>query len=547
MNLNDKNVLIIQLARSGDLLQTANAVAMAQKQHPTANFYLVARESFIKPVQDILLKTYKEIVTLSPMKEMIKEDTDLLDMRSYLRDIIKDIDSLELDYIFNFSFNKSSSYLSSLIKCPNKYGSYRNLNNQIVINDVWGQYIYSNVLGNTVNPFNLVDLFSFALGVTHFDSVAIPKKFGTSIIVHPFASNSKKRWNNQKWINTLHHITTDIPDTSVFIVGSKDDELEANQIANHELLKDRSIITFIDKNSKELIDLFKECRLFLGHDSLLSHIAAHTHTPSLILSLGSVRPNDTTPYNEFAYNLAPKIGCFPCKLESPCDDYACHEQINMNVVIDMAKQIFDQGLINDDFMDKYDQRTYGSQLNIYAHERSENGLVQYKLNYSLPDIKEIFLHFYTIIWQFYLRDISLNVPYSHMEAQDLDHLYQYKISLAKIQRLYQFASNYSSELCDELNKKNLDKDKLSVLMNKLEEIDQMLFAIVKSFPYLSPLVNFFYIKKNNTKGTTAQDMAIGSQLTFFEGTNIAGAFLELVEQTLIYNQYKTNNNGEVDI
>lgn len=547
MNLNDKNILIIQLARSGDLLQTAMAVSMAQMQYPKAKFYLVARENFITPVLEILDKTYEDIITLSSIRNLINEETKLLDIRSHLRDVIKTIDSLEIDAVFNFSFNTPSGYLTSLIKCENKFGPFRNDNNQIIIKDTWSQYIYSNVLGNTVNPFNLVDLFSFTLGVKEFKSVSMPQKFGTNIIVHPFASNAKKRWNTQKWINTLHHISSEHIDTSIFIVGAKSDEAEALEIANHELLKDRSIITFINKSSSELINLFKECRLFIGHDSLLSHMAAHTHTPSLIISLGSVRPNDTSPYNDFAYNLAPKIGCFPCRLESPCDDFACHEQVDMNVVIDMSKELFKNGMIDDHFMAKFQERSYGDRINILGHERSENGLVQFKLNHSLPDIKEIFLHFYTVIWQFYLRDISLNVPYSQLEPEDLEVLYHYKNSLMKVKKLYQFASNYSSELCDELKKKDLDKNKLNILMNKLGEIDQMLFTIVRSYPFLSPLVNFFFVKKNNTIGTTPQDMAISSQLTFYEGTHMAAAFLELIDQTLIYNQYKEPGKNEVDV
>lgn len=544
MNLNGKNIAIIQLARSGDLVQTANAVRIAKQENPGAHFFLIAREQFVTPVAKILTEAFEDIILIQSIK---KDNTQsLFEVRTGLRDTLKSIEALQIDTVFNFTFTKASTYLMSLLKAKSKFGPYRNNLNQIEIKDVWGQYIYSNVLGNTVNPFNLVDLFSFALGVKKFKHPIAVRKSGTAIIVHPFASNDKKRWTTHKWINYLHHLSEEFNQTQIFIIGSNNDREECDHILDHQLIKNRKITGFLGKGSEDILSLFQKTSLFIGHDSLLSHIAAYSQTPSLILSLGSVRPNDTSPYNDMAFNLAPRMNCFPCPLESKCDDYACHDKLDLSLVLNLSKEIYHNGSVTDDFLIKNFDRNYMQQVDLYAHERTEDGLIQYKLNQSLPNTKELFLHFYTVLWQFYLRDLSCNIPYSKVDPNELDTLYHYRLAAEKVKNLYQFACKYSEELGKDLQKQKIDKDKVTNLTIKLSEIDQMLFSVVNAYPYLGPLVNMFFVKKNNADGITPYEITISSQLTHYEAVNMCKALIELLEQTLIYNQYQ-DAKQEVDV
>ena len=96
-------------------------------------------------------------------KIFFKEVTSLR-RESSLSEILLELNAKKFDVTVNLSFNKSASYLNSLIKSQLTLGMSRNNKSEIVINDRWSQYVYSNVMNSFDTPFNLVDIYRYILG-----------------------------------------------------------------------------------------------------------------------------------------------------------------------------------------------------------------------------------------------------------------------------------------------------------------------------------------------------------------------------------------------
>ena len=205
----------------------------------------------------------------------------------------------------------------------------RNLNE--IIPDKWSQYLYANVLTGDYNTFSLVDIFSSIIGSKKRRPKAIiQEKKSNSLVIHPFTSQKRKTWKISKWIEVLYKI---LKETSykIYLVGGTSDIDGAKKILEHPLITSFSdkIENWVgDKSVQNVFTLLGKANLFIGHDSMVGHLAALQQTPSVIVILGNARPMETSPYNPNAFILVPKTDCFPCQLQKKCDVYLCHQDIS---------------------------------------------------------------------------------------------------------------------------------------------------------------------------------------------------------------------------
>src|SRR3989338_1975592 len=156
-----KQICIIQLLRTGDIVQTIQAVEQYKEVHEDIIFTLVARKKFAEPIMFLINRYFDKVIFI---------DTKSLDKNSFKASIdsinndLKDVISIQHDIVINLSFSKASEYLTSILKAKNKLGLRRNKRGEIVIDDTWSQYVFATVMNGTLNPFNLVDIFSFMIG-----------------------------------------------------------------------------------------------------------------------------------------------------------------------------------------------------------------------------------------------------------------------------------------------------------------------------------------------------------------------------------------------
>jgi len=105
---------------------------------------------------------------------------------------------------------------------------------------------------------------------------------GNNVIlaVHPGSGSSQKNWPEEKWIEALQCLAAN-PRLHFLLVGGEAEEGRPERIGPH-LPRDR--YTLADKMPlTELAEKLRLCRLFAGHDSGITHLAAAVGVPVLAL------------------------------------------------------------------------------------------------------------------------------------------------------------------------------------------------------------------------------------------------------------------------
>jgi len=540
-----KTIAIMQLTRFGDLIQTLQAIDNLKQLYPQYRVILIARSQFAQPLNFLIKSKVDKLYLLDTQKIFSNKDlTGIKGAVSELDTFLNSVNSEDIEVLVNLSFSKSSNYLATLINSNHHIGSHFNKTHNTIVSDKWSQLLYSTVMRGNLNPFSLVDLFRNIIGLKPSPSnVSLVKsQKRKSILIHPFASSERKSWKVEKWVEIIYRLLKDHPDYSITLAGAKNEVLKSQLICENPLLKTfQSRITNLTGKTN-LEELFKELsvnQFFVGHDSMVGHLASLTQTPTLTISLGSVRPHETTPYHVNAYNLAPKTKCFPCFPSDNCQYYQCQHDIPYQAVTGAVKCLIENGEINSENIKQQTSSFHLSSVNLYK-AKYENGVFGLtNLCETHLDHQEIFRTFYKITWSFVLGDQEINSTFPKLNPKTHKELL---MSLNGIQHLYElseFGMKYSQYILEEIASQNPSIQKIKEFSKKIDEIDQLQRLVEKTHPYLAPIIDYFTLRKGNLFGENVVQLTESSYKVFEECSNICSIIFELVESTI--SEHKNNN------
>lgn len=528
-------VIILQLTRIGDILQTMQMVNQARQEYPNLEVSIVTRKKFSSGIKFLLEKTFNNIYEIEVLS-LFENKKDLASGRAQLNNLCKEINKQQYDLSINLSFNKSSSYLNSLINAKTKMGLFRNALGELAVYDKWSQYIYSTVMTGPQNPFNLVEIYRNILGVKSFKAQNVKKEINDTIIVHPFASHKKKKWHVSKWFETIYTLSKKHPTSKIIIVGNDEDSKE-----QYKLLDYSSFAEIQDKvefgagklSIEEVYNKLKNAKLFIGHDSMVSHLAAITDTPSIIVSLGTVRPAETTPFHDKVINIVPKSKCYPCALETNCSLYSCHSDINHQVVVGIANIILQDKEISKETLFENISTFHLDSCKLYYAQINKAGnfnLVNFTDDYM--SYNETIHSFYKLIWSLYFKDEEIFVNTPQITKATAAQLLENLNGLQYLFELFNFGAKYSKQLVEESKKSDCNSEIVTSLISKLSEIDRLCDVTKKTYNLTASLIDYFYVAKANAKGNGLREIAENYLVLFHDSLNICAMLYELVENTV---------------
>jgi heptosyltransferase III len=132
------------------------------------------------------------------------------------------------------------------------------------------------------------------------------------ITIHPGSGSPRKNWPAENWRRLIDGLPgpvslilgeAEAPQWSAWATRSGDGQgADANK-----RLGVKPLHLFLNRPLEELVDHFAQCRLFLGHDSGISHLAAACGARCVLLfgptgtsrvgATGSQRPGGSLPFN----------------------------------------------------------------------------------------------------------------------------------------------------------------------------------------------------------------------------------------------------------
>lgn len=539
-NSGQPTIALLQLTRLGDLIQTVQAVANFKNAHPNYRIVLIARSQFAKPLSFALNQHFDAVYTLDT--QSIFQDHETAGLSKSINGInsfLNEIKAEKIDALINLSFSKSSSYLTSLIPAVHKIGSFHDFNNKVQMNDKWSQILYSTVMRGALNPFSLVDLFKNIIGIKHTEPThATPANLSSRqnlIVVHPFASSDRKAWKAEKWVEVIYKTLKDNDKCTITIVGAKNEMLKSHVITENPLLKQYSarLLNITGKTSiEELSKVIAQAKLFVGHDSMVGHLAALNSTPTLTISLGNVRPHETTPYQMNAYNLAPRTKCFPCFPSDSCAYTQCHHDIPYQLVSNIIKQLMTGTPIDADWIKNANSSFHLSSVNFYRSRFHNGQLTLDSLISDQQDVADIFRTLYRVTWSFVMNNVEENFPFPKLTPTSHRDLLDAMTGLQHLFELSEFGQKYSRYILEEISSPTPSISKIKEYSKKIDEIDHLQAMVQKTSPYLAPIIDYFTVRKGNLFGENIVKLTESSYYCFEENAQLTSVMYELIQNTI---------------
>lgn len=545
-----KTICLVQLTRIGDVIQVIQTAVRLKETREEIRLAFIGRREFSKPLEFLLKQVFDEIFYLDLSEHINNGKGELAGTVSSLTEFVKEVSALNISALINYSYSRSSAYLCSLITAQHKLGLYYDQNSNIMIHDNWSQFVYSNVLGTSLNPFSLVDLYFRTLGVEPYKEQVptVREVKNKKIVIHPFASHARKKWKESKWIEIIYKVLKEHPTAEVNIVGSKEEEGLTTQITTAAILAPFSNRLFSHvgkKNIEGVYQLLGESDLFIGHDSMVGHLASLQGIQTLTISLGTVRPVETTPYIAGGYVITPRTKCFPCAPSDECQLYQCHSDITHQYAYSVIDSLLNKEEITHELVANKNVHLHMNSAHLYRTEFSNEGFFNLApvLNQGM-DTDDVLRRVYRVLWCFILSEAQEKTDYPEINQTIHADLLNTLKGLQTLYELAEFGKKYSRYILEEISGKTPDIAKIKEFSAKIDEVDSLKEVVKKSYPSSAPIINYFRLKKGNLSGNNLVEITESSFLTYNECAQCTGAAYELIEGTIA--EYKLKNNIKIN-
>ncbi len=296
-------ILIIQLARLGDIYQTWPVVRGLKRAYPKAEIHFLARKKFLSACEGISeINKVWQLDTRSILEPLIEEQPSFKKTFDQLDQILSGLENEKFDKVINLSFSPLSSFMTHNLELNGAEvrGYSRHSDGFFNPVDDASAYFYSQVGPGRPNRVHLTEVFAQVAGVDLRDEDWNPGKYPSSkfskagaIVVHLGASEVKKSYGSHKWIQVVRGLL-EKTNREVILIGSKEERdlgFVVENVSSH-----RKPTNLVGKTElSDLFDIFSQASVLVGCDSGPVHIASLTKTPVLNLSFNSVNFWETGP------------------------------------------------------------------------------------------------------------------------------------------------------------------------------------------------------------------------------------------------------------
>jgi ADP-heptose:LPS heptosyltransferase len=303
-------ILVLELARLGDIFQSWPALRALKRLHPQAQIEVLSRGRFQAALEGLeVVSKIRLLPTQEIMSPLFETQLDVKTAHARMSAFVQELKDEKYDWILNFSFSPFSSYLTRCLAHEHTKvcGYSRTTDGFLAIPDDMSAYFYAQVGVNRPNRFHLADIFGTMVAADLIEEdwrgpkglIANPQ--APDVLVHIGASEQKKQISPIKWATILNQFMK-LKDVRIGLIGAAGEVEIANQILSS--VSSEKILNFVgETNLSQLFALIKGAKLVVGADSAPMHMASLTRTPCVNLSLAAVNFWETGPRAPGSYIL----------------------------------------------------------------------------------------------------------------------------------------------------------------------------------------------------------------------------------------------------
>lgn len=293
-------ILISQLARLGDILQTIPTINALHRTNPGVEIHLLVRGRFKAAAELVPHVSKIWILDSENIFEPLFKEQNLRETQIKLRSLLRDLRACQFAQVINLSFSPASSFITALLAGSGAEvrGYTRHSDGFFNPNDDASAYFYGQVGIGKNNRAHITDLLAQVAGVniasgdwfTTYKPRKIESLDDEFVAIHVGASQANKIYPAAKWAQVINSLSQ-----TVVLVGAVGERKIADEILSMTSAKDR-VINLVGRSTfLELFDVIAQAELLIGADSAPMAMAPFTKTPCLNLSSASVSFWETGP------------------------------------------------------------------------------------------------------------------------------------------------------------------------------------------------------------------------------------------------------------
>lgn len=360
-----RKILIVNLTRFGDLLQTGPTIVGLKELHPDAELVLLAERNFAPVCRGIPGIDRVWELDLDGLGRVLLGGTGAHLRQAYgiVEETVRALRAERFDLALNYSSSKMSAVLLRLIGVPDTRGWTMTADGHRLIAHPWSRLFSASCLVRHQAPFNLVDAYKRVAGVprgparlffevpddarSRMDAFLAERGWrpGTPLVaVQLGASRPVRRWPAASWTALARALHARIGARVVLCGGSGERDF-ADEIA--AALGDVVLDACGATSVAELGALLARADVLVTPDTGPMHMAVAVGTPVVSLFFGPALPFDTGPYAADQLCLHADVPCAPCDHNVTCLDPFCRETIAPAAVADavVARRAGDWGAL----------------------------------------------------------------------------------------------------------------------------------------------------------------------------------------------------------
>ncbi|MBI5418982.1 MAG: glycosyltransferase family 9 protein [Deltaproteobacteria bacterium] len=350
-----ENILLLNLTRMGDLVQTTPLSVGLSKAYPKASIVLAVVKEFLTAAS--LVEGVDEVVALdyNALKRIaLTNGSSPLSMVSEAEELLSPLLSRKYKLAINLTHSPTSSILMYLLDAKDKRGLQMTPNGLRSIRHPWMLLFHNFAHNKQITPFNLVDIYAMGGDVPNHreripltirvpeEAEAWAEKFfrdslqgdGPVVAIQAGASDAHKMWHPVSFIRACRILRDAAGARFLFIGGQQEREL-AEKI--HALVDAPGSLVAAGKTDlPQLCALLRRADLMITNDTGPMHLAAAVGTRVISFALGPVFYSNTGPYGEGHIVFQPSVSCAPCSFAVRCVNPECKNMVTPEAVASVA-------------------------------------------------------------------------------------------------------------------------------------------------------------------------------------------------------------------
>ena len=558
-----KNILILNMTRMGDLVQSTSSIAGLRKQYPNACITLMVTSAFEEFSKKIPCINKRVIFDIRQFVDRVDKKQMLwVDVYKYLESILNELKGSKYDLLINLSHSKLSAFMISYLKIKNMRGFGCDANGDRITLDPWMQYFGIEPFNRQLNPFNLVEIFTRSAGVApeenpirlsnKGDDIESMSKFfeidsinSEELLIGIQAGSSLegRRWPPESFAKIADGLVESLG-AKIILLGVNSEKKLSEKIIS--LAKHKYGITDLtgETNVDELTALVSRCSYLITNDTGTMHVAAAVGTTIIGLFFAHAHPYETAPYSPGHLIFQARIPCAPCSYGVECNNVICTRKVYPEHLLAMIRSHFRAGSWR--AIDTISELT---EVNIHeTYIGVDRRLRLRPLIKNYLTLNDIFREIYSEHWMRFLGVVKVQeslycnigdlllMDYDCSNIIDLSGQIEVKsCALNDIEKLASrgiFLAGKITSLCSD--KISTQITRIKSLSGEIELLDKRINQVGLIHPEVKPITDMFAKRKENFKGNDpiqlSQETRKCYQMLHEEGKSLAGLLVSVFKK-----------------